>query len=203
MDLYDHSHHFALFPTVVQSTLHPDAERLNLPIREEIEKLRSVTPNSRSPLSVSDFYTTIQSCNDLHLRPEFEYLIEFFLSELNIFSNKQSICISDHGISINKCWFNIYNKTDSLDAHNHPNSIFSGVYFINAPVGSAPLVLVSDVVDKMIAVSIAEHNAFNGRSKVIKPEPGLLVLFNSNLMHNTGAHMLSEERISISFTATL
>ena len=90
-----------------------------------------------------------------------------------------------------------------MDAHNHPNSIFSGVYFVDAPVGSAPLVLVSDVVDKMIAVSIAEHNEFNARSKVIEPEPGLLVLFNSNLMHNTGAHMLSEERISISFTATL
>lgn len=203
MSVEEHTRHFGIFPIVVQSTRHPEAERLNTGVLAEIEKLRQVTPNSHLRHSASKAYTTIQSCNDLHMRPEFKEITEFFLEELEKIAEYQKIKTYNKEIIINNCWFNIFTYKTFIDSHNHPNSIFTGVYYVKIPMGSAELVLESELTDQISRASIGAANEFNVTTRAIAPAPGLLVLFNSNIMHRTQLHRIPDERVSISFTASL
>lgn len=203
MDIGAQTHHFAVFPTMVQSTLHPDAERLNAPMLAELERLAGVIPNSLSPRATAHHYTSMWNYNDLHERPVFEELTGFILEELNKFAELQSIFVPETGIIVREMWFNVYNEGDCKDIHLHPNSIFSGVYFVKAPEGSAPLVIKSEIIDNMIALLVTEDNEYNSRGKVIPAEPGKLVLFNSNVMHSTWPQSIDDSRVTISFTAVV
>lgn len=70
-------------------------------------------------------------------------------------------------------WFNISQPGNKLKAHNHGESIVSGAFYIS---GATPLIF---------------------PDKSIKPYPGLLVIFSSDLVHYTEEE--TEERIIISF----
>lgn len=70
-------------------------------------------------------------------------------------------------------WFNISQSGNKLKAHKHEESIISGAFYIS---GSTPLIFPETSV---------------------KPYPGLLIIFSSDLVHYTEEE--TEERIIISF----
>lgn len=70
-------------------------------------------------------------------------------------------------------WFNISQPGNKLKAHNHGESIISGAFYIS---GNTPLIFPKTSV---------------------KPYPGLLIIFSSDLVHYTEEE--TEERIIISF----
>lgn len=74
-------------------------------------------------------------------------------------------------------WGLIYRKGDSTLEHDHSPSIYSFVYYVNCPPGSAPL-------------------KFRGHT--IKPKNGRLTIFPSNLKHWVPKHKLNQNRIVIS-----
>ena len=203
MDIDANTHHYAVFPTVIQTTVHPEAERLNAPMLAELERLARIIPNSLSPRATAHHYTTMWNYNDLQDRPIFEEFTGFIKNELSSFAEEQSITVPESGIIIKEMWFNIYNKSECKDIHHHTNSLFTGVYFVKAPDGSAPLVIKSEIIDNMIAVLVTEDNEYNSRGKVIEAEPGKLVLFNSNVMHSTWPQSIEDTRVTICFTAVM
>ena len=201
MDIDTLTHHYAVFPTLVQSNFFPRCRELNSSMLMELDRLGSIIPNSLAPRVTVPHYTTIDSCNDLHMRPVFDALTVFIKKELTVFANKQSISISKNGIKMDKMWFNVYKKGECIDIHYHPNSNFTGVYFVKASKGSSPIIIKSEIIDNMIALLVHENNEYNSRGKVITAEPGKLVVFNSNVMHNTLPQDINESRVTISFTA--
>lgn len=70
-------------------------------------------------------------------------------------------------------WFNITNPGSELKAHNHPQSIISGAFYLS---GKTPLIFPDTKVE---------------------PYPGLLVIFPSDMVHYTKEEQ--EQRIVISF----
>lgn len=70
-------------------------------------------------------------------------------------------------------WFNISQPGNKLKAHKHEESVISGTFYIS---GNTPLIF---------------------PETSIKPYPGLLVIFSSDLVHYTEEE--TEERIIISF----
>lgn len=201
MEAEECTEHFFFFPVTVQSTRHPDPERINAALLPEIGRLCRETPDSRTPISASKAYSTVNTLNNLDENPIFKELNKFILDELNIYANEYSIKKNEYGIIIDKMWINIYEESSAMEVHNHPNSTFTGVYFVQAPEKSAPLILKSELFDRMLEQPTTMKNDFNAAIKEITPEPGLLVLFKSHIMHGTLLHKLAEERISISFTA--
>ena len=203
MDLTEYTEYYTLFPTLVQSTLHPEADRINPPLLEEIYRLYQMTPDGRDERSSSSAFTTMWSLNDLHKRSVFKELSEFIKSELNIFAKEQSIKLSNNGPIIKEMWFNIINDFQCFDIHAHSNCLFTGVYYLKASKDSSPLVLKSENIDKMLICSTDAKNDYNTVSHEITPAPGLLTLFNANVRHSTWAILHKEERVSISFTAVV
>ena len=101
--------------------------------------------------------------------PELTGLRNILKQYVRLYCNKYDIL----PLKFINSWFNISQAGNKLKAHNHGESIISGAFYIS---GSTPLI-------------------FPDTS--IKPYPGLLVIFSSDLVHYTEEE--TEERIIISF----
>jgi uncharacterized protein (TIGR02466 family) len=96
-------------------------------------------------------------------------------------------------------WANICNAGDAHGAHTHPGSTWSGVYYVdtgeNEPGESGRLQLVDP--------SQGRANTFLSyllpSSVEISPQPGLMVLFPSYLVHAVLPHRGARARLSIAF----
>jgi hypothetical protein len=101
--------------------------------------------------------------------PELTGLRNILKQYVRLYCNKYDIL----PLKFINSWFNISQPGNKLKAHNHGESIISGAFYIS---GSTPLI-------------------FPDTS--IKPYPGLLIIFSSDLVHYTEEE--TEERIIISF----
>ena len=129
--------------------------------------------------------------------------------DLPIFSNIKSQIVNTIGIycdlmKINKdnlyfpdSWLNLYNEHGYQDLHSHPNSIISGVYYLQSAgnkdfIFQAPYHFFQPVVPNYDEINLmnchsSDYNSFEGRC----------IIFMSHLMHRTLP--ATKERISLSF----
>ena len=101
--------------------------------------------------------------------PELTGLRNILKQYVRLYCNKYDIL----PLKFINSWFNISQAGNKLKAHKHEESIVSGAFYIS---GSTPLIF-PDIS--------------------IKPYPGLLIIFSSDLVHYTEEE--TEERIIISF----
>jgi len=84
-----------------------------------------------------DVWSSIKSHNIVEDErfKEFLYLAEQSANSLakKLGAKRKLVCVEG--------WINSYSPTDYQEEHIHPKSKFSGVFFVEAPEGSAPLVL--------------------------------------------------------------
>jgi uncharacterized protein (TIGR02466 family) len=105
-------------------------------------------------------------------------------------------------IKIDNIWININGFKDSNNMHIHPNTLISGVYYVNSFENAGKLnfnrdaVMTYDWNEK----TIETLNQYNSYSFFVKPVIGNLVLFPSWLSHSVSPNQSqTQERISISF----
>jgi uncharacterized protein (TIGR02466 family) len=104
----------------------------------------------------------------------------------------------DVEIYITHSWLN-HNPVGSYhNQHIHSNSIFSGVYYINVPMGS-PNLMFSSSIRPILEIVPREYNLVNSTSWDIPISCGDLVIFPSNLLHEVPESHQGEDRYSISF----
>jgi uncharacterized protein (TIGR02466 family) len=120
-----------------------------------------------------------------------QYLYKFS----KIFNFKKEIFLEDAWISINK-------KKDYNTRHVHPFSIFSGVYYVNAPVNCGDIIfynpcnLFSYFFDNKDVINFTDYNSSVWR---IPAKNNKLIIFPSWLEHGVEPNMSDENRISLSF----
>ena len=84
-------------------------------------------------------------------------------------------------------WCNIQGKDSTLDFHNHPNSVVSGIIFLKVDENSSKLVF-------------QNPTSLTKEIHQITPKTGLLVMWPSYLRHGSGDSInKSAERIVLSF----
>ena len=84
-------------------------------------------------------------------------------------------------------WCNIQGEDSTLDFHNHPNSVVSGVIFLKADENSSKLVF-------------QNPTSLTKEIHQITPTKGLMVMWPSYLRHGSGDSInKSKERIVLSF----
>lgn len=101
--------------------------------------------------------------------PELSGLNKIIKQYIKLYCNKYNL----PPLKFINSWFNISQPGNKLKAHKHEESIVSGAFYIS---GKTPLIFPETSV---------------------KPYPGLLVIFSSDLSHYTEKE--TEERIVISF----
>jgi uncharacterized protein (TIGR02466 family) len=101
-------------------------------------------------------------------------------------------------------WANVARDGNYHRTHNHPNSAWSGVYYVE--VGPAdpnhPLAGVLELCDpRAFTEMVASPAEPFGKRVIFRPEPGMMVLFPSWLYHFVNPYRGSGERISIAFNS--
>jgi len=107
-------------------------------------------------------------------------------------------------IILNNLWINKNTKGSYNVPHQHPNSNFSGVFYVSVTKDCGELVFLRN--DKSTAFLenskfFQSHDFYT--TFTIKPKNNLFILFPSNLEHLVNLNYSNEPRISISFNISL
>ena len=99
---------------------------------------------------------------------------------------------------ITQSWLNYTDTNQYHHIHNHPNSLISGILYINADKDNDKVVFKSDKYN-MISLETEKHNAFNSSSWWFPVETGQVFLFPSSLTHCVETKQGKNTRISLAF----
>ena len=92
---------------------------------------------------------------------------------------------SDLKFYITQSWLNYTGEKQIQVPHFHPNSIISGVYYVNADPSLDYIVFKKNVYDQ-IKIYPSEFNLYNADTWWIPAETNKVILFPSSLMHEVG-----------------
>jgi uncharacterized protein (TIGR02466 family) len=103
-------------------------------------------------------------------------------------------------LNITSCWAIVNGKLAFNSVHNHPNSILSGVYYLQAPENCGGIFF-SDPrpASQMLIPPVKEFNLWTFPKVSYKPHEGTMLLFPSWLLHGVEMNVSEEVRISVSF----
>ena len=139
------------------------------------------------------------STTDMHEKPEFKRLVNA------LYEAQNKIYIEEHLDSepfLGNMWANVNPPGGMNRAHQHPNSLWSGVYYIKATENSGDL----KIDDPRNCASMIRPKQKQGklparlyRETHYKPITGRCIMFPSWLMHCVDPNESNDIRISVSF----
>ena len=168
-----------IFPYRIHKLKVPNYETLNKKLTSEIQEIKGNDKNgilrsNKGGWHSKDYFTYQDSDRTFK---DLTKIISDYYSEI-IFQNKKYILLSH-------LWANINTKGNFNSPHNHPNSHYSGVYYVKVPKNSGNLYF----VDMPFDIDLKE----------IIPEEGSLYMWQSHLLHRVGENLTDDDRMSISF----
>ena len=171
-----------LFATPVFVIKQPDAEWHN---KEWLDKALSLQYRKNG-----GNWASVET-NVLDL-PEWKLLKDVVQTELDlIVRDFYELDISNVKLVVTQSWLNVNNDSDHHPMHNHPNSMLSGVIYLNT--GEEDAIRFTD-------------NRFNTRMSFMpvptmsQPvEKGDIILFDSQLPHSVDVAKRKEKRVSLAF----
>ena len=139
------------------------------------------------------------STTNMHEKPEFKKLTNA------LYEAQNKIYIEEHLESepfLGNMWANVNPPGGMNRAHQHPNSLWSGVYYVKAPENSGDL----KIDDPRNCASMIRPKQKQGklptrlyRETHYKPVTGRCIMFPSWLMHCVDPNKSNDIRISVSF----
>lgn len=100
-------------------------------------------------------------------------------------------------------WININGYRDSNVIHDHPKSIFSGVYYIKVPKNSGNIKFYHPAYSKLqrdwVNMNIESYNFYNSHYWSLTPIENKFFIFPGWIDHSVEPNLSQEKRISISF----
>ena len=118
------------------------------------------------------------------------YVCEYFYNVLK--------ASPDVKIIITESWLNRTDFGEFHHRHCHPNSILSGVLYLQIEGNSGQIQFINSQYD-IIEYSTSDHNIFNGKEYEVTPQKGELLLFPSGVEHAVKKYTGTIPRISLSF----
>ena len=139
------------------------------------------------------------STTDMHTKPEYKPLVdELFRMVYQVFNEE----FLDGEPKLGNMWANINPPGGYNKPHIHPNSLFSGVYYVKTPPNCGRLIC----NDPRPGIQTCMPNRKKGqppkhlwREVNLQPQENRAIMFNSWLWHNVEANQSNEDRISVSF----
>lgn len=121
---------------------------------------------------------------------------------LNDYFNK-IICPKDDVFPyITQSWLNWTSSKEYHHQHFHPNSILSGVLYINADANNDNIDFIDGTYDAIKFEPRPDKlNPFNGKGATFRVETGMVILFPSKLNHSVVIKKGENVRVSLAFNS--
>ena len=184
-------HHF---PTMIYIKDFPDSEKLNKYLEDHIMRW-SQNDKGVSKTNAGGWH----SSTDMNQKEKYNPLtIELFNMQEEIYQKEN---LSRKPV-LGNMWANINYPGNSNRPHLHPNSLFSGVYWIKTPMKSGNLML----YDPRPGVHTTMPNRKEGklpsqlwREIHYEPKAGRCIMFPAWMWHEVKPNESNDTRISVSF----
>lgn len=133
--------------------------------------------------------------------PAMAQLREFVEAQLSLFSKKLLHIRDDNEVYITQSWVNRSMAGQYHPKHRHPNSVISGVLFLdNNEDRSLPPIRFHRAQQPFpLEFVYDELNEFNASCQTFDPDKGMLVLFPSSVEHDVDRNESGRTRSSLSF----
>tara|TARA_X000001036_G_scaffold50588_4_gene40344 strand:+ start:2413 stop:3042 length:630 start_codon:yes stop_codon:yes gene_type:complete len=128
----------------------------------------------------------------LHKKQQYEQLISWFNDCLQYTAQRKRYMFRGK-FTITQCWANKTTTNGSHHIHNHPNSLLSGIFYLN---DSTPTRFLQPLVWDVPLIQTMNDES---TTSTVQSECGKLLIFPSTLLHGTDAHTTTEDRYSMSF----
>ena len=190
-----------IFPTTVLKCRLPGHADLNIRLLEYIDGLHRAAPEGRTRSNALGW----QSGNldfDVPVVAEFATLVLERAREYGLAHNWSFP--SHMQLIMRELWANVSCRYAYNNVHNHPNSLLSGVYYVQVEADCGNLSLFDPRKQAwVIQPDFSERNQMNSPVQTIGAEAGTLVIFPSWLEHGVNQNLSDADRISIAFNINL
>lgn len=161
--------------------------------KAELEFFREALQNPT--LAISNFSSRNKNILDAEEMKDIRLIIQQSLNQYfeNIFNTANKVTLE-----ITQSWLSLTRKNEAHHSHSHPNSIASGVLYINlAKQDGINFYRNEDSI--WYDLTPKEQNYYNAYQYFIETKVGDIVIFPSNIKH--GVKQVSEdvERVSLAF----
>jgi len=136
--------------------------------------------------------------NNVLDKPELHSLTEFLNGSLQEYFNAVYSPKTDAELLITQSWVNYTKPGQFHHKHAHPNSLVSGVFYIQAAKETDKLYFFKDGFQQ-IKIMPKDFNLYNSDSWWLEAATGTLYLFPSSLQHMVEQVTGDDTRISLSF----
>jgi uncharacterized protein (TIGR02466 family) len=184
------------FPTPVWNSVIDNYQQLNAPLLQEIAAEQQRHQQGEKWSNVLGWH----SVNNLHQRESLGELNKIILQNVLGIAKFLRWDLQQFSLEITTCWAIVNGKMAYNSVHNHPNSILSGVYYLQAPENCGGIYF-SDPrpASQMLIPPMEEFNLWTYPKVSYKPHEGTMLLFPSWLLHGVEMNMSEELRVSLSF----
>tara|TARA_R100000365_G_C2734396_1_gene64008 strand:+ start:72 stop:665 length:594 start_codon:yes stop_codon:yes gene_type:complete len=182
------------FPTCIYLKDIPNAEKFNEDLTKHIIEWKHAD-KGLNKTNMNGWH----SQTDMHTKPEYQGLVKH-LQEMQI-----EIFQEEHLESeplLGNMWANVNPPGGYNRSHLHPNSFFSGVYYIKAPKNSGALKLIDPRPGAQVIMprrKPGELPPHFWRDVNYAPLDGRIIMFPAWIWHEVETNMSAELRISVSF----
>jgi uncharacterized protein (TIGR02466 family) len=177
----------AIFPTPVYLQKFRNFSKKEILFVNKIKK--NVSKNAGNLVSKDNYILNNKIFNEIK-KELLVYINDYF----------NSIIVPDNKIKpyITQSWINYTEKGQFHHSHEHPNSIVSGVLYINADKNNDQIIFYKRHFPE-IKINTKKYNLFNSTSWTFKIQTGDLILFPSGLTHKVDFKEGDNTRISLAF----
>lgn len=147
--------------------------------------------------------------DNLHLRLEYQKLQRLIDNQARQFFDDY-LGLDSSKVTMTCMWSNIQQNSFRHNTHQHPNSFYSGVVYLNIPTGDnidpGNIFFIDPRYSKnMIVADYSKQNPLSDREWWYEPVTGMMLLFPSWLEHGTRICRIPKDqyRISLSFNYVL
>ena len=188
-----------LFPSAIGFESAPDLVTYDL-----VNDVKSLSQGQNTHNRVS-IENRILTTDKNEFKTKHSQLVKFLEDSLeNFYYHALGVPFEDGNIEsvITQSWFTYSVKGESMHGHKHPNSIVSGVFYINAK-NEDQIIFTKQHEYKNLEWYAKERNEYTGKEFIVPVKTGDLILFNSNQHHHFNDIEHDEERISLAFNSWL
>ena len=150
-------------------------------------------------LDIRDYHNNVGNIttNDSYVLNKTKSLKTILEKCIKEFVEKTYAPKNDIQFPISQSWLNVTGKDMHHHIHKHPNSFFSGVFYLKTIAEDRLEFQSEDIFSAMF--NIENYNEFNCKMQWVNIKKHDLLLFRSSLSHNVPTNKTTDDRISLSF----